>query len=169
MLSLFNYVSFILIISQHSPSLDRSSIGQLLLTSLYSLPKSSNSSSSTSCCYNLRFISSSIAAARRILALPPGFLPPKPPSVESRSIRDLLSSILTSFVSYGGSSSSLSGVISNGYNFWGGLLMVSFPFFSLTICTTAPLITWSFPVMIVNTLPFFQCLLLILPWKYLQH
>ena len=92
---------FILIISQHSPSLDRPSLGQLLLTSLYSLPKSSNSSSSTSCCNNLRFISSSIAAARRILALPPGLLPPKPPSVESRSIWDLLSSILTSFVSYG--------------------------------------------------------------------
>ena len=35
--------------------------------------------------------------------------------------------------------------------------MVSFPFFSLNICATAPLITSSFPLMILNTLPTFQC------------
>ena len=35
--------------------------------------------------------------------------------------------------------------------------MVSFPFFLLNICTTAPLITSSFPFMNLNTLPTFQC------------
>ena len=71
LLRLFNWVSFILIISQHSaPFTDRQSVNFYEPFS-NSLPKSSNSSSSSSCCNNFHFISPSVAAACRILVLSP--------------------------------------------------------------------------------------------------
>ena len=81
------------------------------------------------CCNYLCLISPLIAAACWILVLPPASLPHKSASAESRSMKDLLSSISTLFVSSGGLSFSLSGDISNGYSFWSGLLMVSFSIF----------------------------------------